>query len=141
MIFMSCSSYFMVCFLLYYTERKAVLYLAIMMAISAQHLHEKVTFYSCNMSMSALPVMYTRCPSAASPRAEGGHIRQTTSANVTTVSTTHLIGGKPKLSAALILDGCQIDCGKIKLMIYLRLPIPFTTLSHGNATIKTLSAL
>ena len=56
---MSSSSYFMVCFLLYYTERKVVLYLAIMMAISAQNLHEKVTFYSCNISTSGLPDMYT----------------------------------------------------------------------------------
>ena len=37
--------------------------------------------YSCNTGMSDLPDMYTR-----SPRAEGGHIRQTTSNCVATIN-------------------------------------------------------
>ena len=40
---------------------------------------------SCNMGTSGLPDMYTRCPRAAGPRAEGVHIRQTTRAHVTTI--------------------------------------------------------
>ena len=40
---------------------------------------------SCNTGTSGLPDMYTRSPRAAGPRAEGGHIRQTTSACVTTI--------------------------------------------------------
>ena len=39
---------------------------------------------SCNTGMSALPDMYARSPRAAGPRAEGIHIRQSTSACVTT---------------------------------------------------------
>ena len=35
--------------------------------------------------MSGLPDMYTQSPRAAGPRAEGGHIRQTTSDCVTTI--------------------------------------------------------
>jgi len=37
------------------------------------------------MGTRDLPDVYTQCPRAAGPRAEGGHIRQTTSAYVTTV--------------------------------------------------------
>ena len=37
-----------------------------------------------NMSTSALPEMYTRSLRAAGPRAEGIHIRQSTSAHVVT---------------------------------------------------------
>ena len=40
---------------------------------------------SCNTGTSGLPDMYTRSPRAAGPRAEGGHIRQATSACVTTI--------------------------------------------------------
>ena len=43
------------------------------------------TFNSCNMGMSVLPDMYTRSPRAAGPRDEGVHIRQNTSAHVTTI--------------------------------------------------------
>ena len=39
---------------------------------------------SYNMGTSALPDMYARSPRAAGPRAEGIHIRQSTSAHVIT---------------------------------------------------------
>ena len=39
---------------------------------------------SCNIGMSDLPDMYAQSPRAAGPRAEGIHIRQITSAYVTT---------------------------------------------------------
>ena len=38
---------------------------------------------SCNMGARDLPDMYTRSPRAAGPRDEGIHIRQITSAHVT----------------------------------------------------------
>ena len=41
--------------------------------------------YSCNMGTSGLPDMYTQNQRATGPRTEGVHIRQTTSAHVTTV--------------------------------------------------------
>ena len=41
---------------------------------------EWFTFYSCNMGTSGLPDMYVQ-----SPRAEGIHIRQITSAHVTAI--------------------------------------------------------
>ena len=41
---------------------------------------------SCNTGTSGLPDMYTRSPRAAGRRAEGGHIRQATSACVTTIT-------------------------------------------------------
>ena len=44
-----------------------------------------VTFNSCNMDTSVLPDMYTRITRAAGPRDGGVHIRQNTSAHVTTV--------------------------------------------------------
>ena len=47
--------------------------------LASQH-----TCNSCNMGMRDLPDMYTRSPRAAGPRAEGIHIRQITSAHVTT---------------------------------------------------------
>ena len=40
---------------------------------------------SCNMGTSDLPDMYAQSPRAAGPRAEGIHIRQITSAHVTTI--------------------------------------------------------
>ena len=45
----------------------------------------KCTFDSCNMGTSDLPDMYAQSPRAAGPRAEGIHIRQITSAHVTTI--------------------------------------------------------
>ena len=39
---------------------------------------------SCNMDMSDLPDMYAQSPRATGPRADGIHIRQVTSAHVTT---------------------------------------------------------
>ena len=42
-------------------------------------------FDSCNMGTSGLPDMYAQSPRAAGPRAEGIHIRQITSAHVTTI--------------------------------------------------------
>ena len=42
-------------------------------------------FDSCNMGTSDLPDMYAQSPRAAGPRAEGIHIRQITSAHVTTI--------------------------------------------------------
>ena len=42
-------------------------------------------FDSCNMGTSDLPDMYVQSPRAAGPRAEGIHIRQFTSAHVTTI--------------------------------------------------------
>ena len=44
-----------------------------------------ITFNSCNTGTSVLPDMYTRIPRAAGPRDEGVHIRQNTSARVTTI--------------------------------------------------------
>ena len=44
-----------------------------------------VPFDSCNMGTSDLPDMYAQSPRAAGPRAEGIHIRQITSAHVTTI--------------------------------------------------------
>ena len=49
------------------------------------------TFNSCNMGMSVLPDMYTRITRAAGPRDEGVHIRQNTSACVTTILCNTLI--------------------------------------------------
>ena len=40
---------------------------------------------SCNMGTRDLPDMYAQSPRAAGPRAEGIHIRQITSAHVTTI--------------------------------------------------------
>ena len=44
-----------------------------------------LTFYSCNIGTSDLPDMSTRSMRAAGLSAEGGHIRQATSAHVTTI--------------------------------------------------------
>ena len=43
------------------------------------------TFNSCDTDTSVLPDMYTLIPRAAGPRDEGVHIRQNTSARVTTI--------------------------------------------------------
>ena len=43
-----------------------------------------ITCISYNMGKSALPDMYARSPRVAGPRAEGIHIRQSTSAHVIT---------------------------------------------------------
>jgi len=51
------------------------------MEVSPNGLH----FYSCNMGTSGLPDMYIRCPRAAGPGATDVHIRQITSAYVTTI--------------------------------------------------------
>ena len=45
----------------------------------------KTLFDSCNMGTSDLPDMYAQSPRAAGPRAKGIHIRQITSAHVTTI--------------------------------------------------------
>ena len=51
----------------------------------ALQMHEvKIGIISYNMGSSALPDMYARSPRAAGPRAEGIHIRQSTSAHVIT---------------------------------------------------------
>ena len=42
-------------------------------------------FDSCNMGTGDLPDMYAQGPRAAGPRTEGIHIRQITSAHVTTI--------------------------------------------------------
>jgi len=44
-----------------------------------------ILYSSCNIGTSGLPDMYTQCLRTAGPKAEGGHIRQTTSAHVATV--------------------------------------------------------
>ena len=47
--------------------------------------YHSVLFNSCNTGTSGLPDMYTRSTRAAGPRASGVHIRQATSACVTTI--------------------------------------------------------
>ena len=41
---------------------------------------------SCNMGTRDLPNMYARSPRACGPQASGKHIRQITSAHVTTIT-------------------------------------------------------
>ena len=59
---------------------------ALYVAITARFTKlKKCIFNSCNMGTSVLPDMYTRITRAAGPRDEGVHIRQNTSAHVTTI--------------------------------------------------------
>ena len=60
----------------------AVVMIKILLDDSLHHHH---TFDSCNMGTRDLPDMYAQSPRAAGPRAEGIHIRQITSAHVTTI--------------------------------------------------------
>ena len=67
--------------------------------------HYKYTLYSCNMSTSGLPDIYTQSTRAAGPRAEGVYtisgkprvsmLQQTTSAHVTTIMYQLFIRQKP----------------------------------------------
>ena len=54
---------------------------------------KKALLYSCNISTSGLPDIYTQSTRAAGPRVV--YIRQTTSAHVTTVMYHLFIGQKP----------------------------------------------
>ena len=74
---------------------------------------QSVTCISYNMGSSALPDMYARSPRAAGPRAEGIHIRQSTSAHVI---TNMLHFGTLEICTNLahptyILKDAHCDCG------------------------------
>ena len=86
--------------------------------------------YSCNMGMSGLPDLYTTGPRASVVQKD--HKCRIT----TTVERCN------PTAALLILDrSWKLIVAHSSLEYRNVWPMPLTTLSHGNATINTLSAL